>query len=253
MSGESNKKRKCVVCYQDIDLDDGFVSDSEGISENYISCNSNHVAHKTCIQQWLLNSKSCPVCHNDYSEDILNYFSSFIKKTKQKKIQEKEEKDLEEIRKQELAANKRQFDADFEPEIGERFQNLLDIAESGEIEKAIKGIWDILDEKDYEEKDLCNLKLLFTLGKLYYESGKSTLGIRQLMKLVKLEYSYPLAFYYLGRSFEKNDVLDKAKWAYDRSLHNIPKLMPQYPELQSYAEIIRGRMENILKKINHKK
>ena len=65
------------------------------------------------------------------------------------------------------------------------------------------------------------------------------------MKLVKIDFNYPLAFYYLGLNYEEMGLLDKVKWAYDRSLLQIEKLSETQDFYKPFLEDLQQRIKNL--------
>ncbi len=109
-------------------------------------------------------------------------------------------------------------------------------------------LFDVLDHDDPNNEDA-----KFLLGKVYFLSGRFDLSINTLMRLVKKYYNYPLAFYYLGKSFESVGLDDKALWAYQRSHRNLKEILEESDKDALSKSKLRNVFEevvNILKKLN---
>ncbi len=234
---EQKKQSQCVICHQPIDL--SKFGESEIILENkYVGCPNGHLVHTECLKDWMTQSDKCPVCHEKYDIHVINVFTDYLKQVEEDRKRKEKEAKLKEEREKATKDN-------FDPENEKKFNKALVLIDKGKYKSAINILWDILDEQKYTNKDPRYLKLLFHLGRGYYKMEKPTLAIRQLMKLVKLDFHYPLGFYYLGLSYEKVSLLDKAKWAYNRSLNTLETISKEQGHYVSFIENIQSRLKRI--------
>ena len=51
---------ECVICMQEF-------KDSDQIAE--LRCDSRHIFHKKCIEDWLKNNDTCPTCRRNVKEN----------------------------------------------------------------------------------------------------------------------------------------------------------------------------------------
>ncbi len=235
---DSSDRPLCVICHRPIDLSN-FGQKEIILEQHYVGCPNGHLVHSDCLKQWISQSKSCPLCHEKYELHIIKIFSNYLKQVEEDQKRLLEEKKKQDDLKREEEKTKHEFDS----ETLKKFNRGLILFDNGNYEAAINIYWDIIDEKNYPQKDPRYLQLLFQLGRSYYKMSKPALGIRQLMKLVKLDFNFPLGFYYLGLCYESIGVPAKAKWAYDRSLRNLKILVEEDPNYQSFIENVSQRIE----------
>ncbi|MCP4760556.1 MAG: hypothetical protein GY870_02170 [archaeon] len=240
------EKISCVICYQEVSVNSsGEINPANHINEaaNYTKCPNSHPVHlEPCLKQWLLSADKCPVCNTAYHPDVLAMFKGFIDAAKAEEEHKKQE---------EIAAAERETQQMFErdPVIEDKLIRANRLIESRNFSSALNILFDVLDNDDSKNRDA-----MFLIGKAHFHNNKFDLAVSNLMKLVKIEFSYPLGFYYLGKSFESIGLGEKAKWAYDRSISNLSKLVTdpnQPPEwIQVYSKLIeevKFILENTLK------
>jgi len=92
----------------------------------------------------------------------------------------------------------------------ESIEHLIEVEK---FDEAIEKLLDLYNENTTDERDL---NILYLLGKANYLKGRYDMAINFFFKLVKIRYNYPDGFLYLGKSYEKLGLKDKAQWAYDR-------------------------------------
>ncbi|MFX1303084.1 MAG: RING finger domain-containing protein [Promethearchaeota archaeon] len=186
----------CIVCHLNIDKS----------TDSIYKCENGHPVHKYCLAEWLMHSQNCPLCNNPYSQSLIDQFQDYIEK-KEKEKQSALEKELqkESIKKMEQVAEKIVF-----LKLVESIEELIDKKKYNE---AIDKLLAEYNESAIDDK---NLNVLFLLGKANYLKGRYDLTINFLFKLVKIRYDYPDGFLYLGKSYEKLGLHDKAKWAFER-------------------------------------
>jgi tetratricopeptide (TPR) repeat protein len=158
---------------------------------------------------WLLNSESCPLCNQRYSEDILKKFSR--------------ESQLDNALPPEEPHNKEEIEECMI--IIDKLNRAKKLLLEQKFNASLNILFDILD---HDDPNCAEAK--FLLGKVYFLSGRFDLSVNTLMRLVKRNYEYPLAFYYLGKNFESLGLIDKALWAYQRSQQNLKKILNQTSE-----------------------
>ncbi|MFW9873660.1 MAG: RING finger domain-containing protein [Candidatus Thorarchaeota archaeon] len=189
----------CIVCHLEVDE----------ISQSYFECENGHPIHYHCLADWLLHSKSCPLCNELYSQFILSKFKRYIEE-KEKEKREALEEDLrkEAMKKMEKVTNNIIF-----LKFIEAIESLI---EDKNYSDAIDLLIESYNETAFNDQ---NLKILFLLGKANYLRGRYDLAINFLFKLVKLKFDYPDGFLFLGKSYEALGMKDKAEWAYQRISH----------------------------------
>ncbi len=185
---------KCIICHMEIG------------TEKSVECPNNHSTHEDCFKEWLVHSNRCPLCSTEYSQEVIKTFQSFL----DQKDAEKKEAIINQIR---LETSK----------------NIENIAEKMVFLKFVETIEELLEKKDFDlaldrleahgERKLMDFKgqnLLFLKGKLNYLRGRYDLAINFLFKLVKVQFDYPEAFLFLGKSYQELGLEEKAKWAFTR-------------------------------------
>jgi len=186
----------CIICHLNINEN----------TDSFKSCKNLHLVHKTCLAEWLLHSQNCPLCSEPYSPDLIDQFKDY-KDKKQKEKQAALDKELQEEsrKKMQQVADKILF-----LKLVESIEHLI---EEEKFNEAIEKLLDLYNENSTDERDL---NILYLLGKANYLKGRYDMAINFFFKLVKIKYNYPDGFLYLGRSYEKLGLKDKAQWAYDR-------------------------------------
>lgn len=186
----------CIICHLNINEN----------TDSFKSCKNLHLVHKTCLAEWLLHSQNCPLCSEPYSPDLIDQFKDY-KDKKQKEKQAALDKELQEEsrKKMQQVADKILF-----LKLVESIEHLI---EEEKFNEAIEKLLDLYNENSTDERDL---NILYLLGKVNYLKGRYDMAINFFFKLVKIKYNYPDGFLYLGRSYEKLGLKDKAQWAYDR-------------------------------------
>ena len=186
----------CIVCHLNI-------VESE---DSFFKCYNGHPIHRDCIAEWLLNSENCPLCNEPYSQNLIDQFKDYInEKEKEKQVALEKQLQKEAIKKIQEATNNVVF-----LKFIEKTKVLI---KEEKYNEAIEKLLDHYNEEDIEKR---NLDILFLLGKVNYLKGRYDMSINFLFKLVKIKYDYPDGFLYLGKSYEKLGLHDKAKWAFER-------------------------------------
>ena len=186
----------CIVCHMNIDEE----------SNSHLACDNDHPVHKYCLAEWLMHSGSCPLCSDPYPQSIIDQFKDY-KEQKEREKQEALDKELEEEtrKKMEGAVNKAIF--------LKFIESIEDLIKEEKYEEAIDILLEEYKENTVDDK---NLNIIFLLGKANFLKGRYDLTINFLFKLVKIRFDYPDGFFYLGKAYEKLNLHDKAKWAFDR-------------------------------------
>ena len=235
----SNNKVSCVICHGPIDLSN---FGREQVTKNFVGCPNGHLCHYECLKKWIIHSSNCPVCHEEYDTHVINVFNDYLEQL------EKDRKEAE-IQERELQAKKekiKQASQEEDPEYLEKFERVEKLISQSKYMEALNLLWDINDVYKFTNRDPRYPKVLFHLSYLYFKLKKHAQAIQQLMKLVKIDFNYPLAFYYLGLNYEEMGLLDKVKWAYDRSLLQIEKLSETQDYYKPFLEDIQLRLKNLV-------
>ncbi|MHA1148591.1 MAG: RING finger domain-containing protein [Promethearchaeota archaeon] len=186
----------CIICHMSINKTD-----------KVYECPNKHPTHKTCLIEWLMHAKTCPLCQDPYSSDVIETLQLYLDaREKQKEEAYKEEELKETLIKMEKVAEKIVF--------LKQVEFIENLVENKEYEPALER----LEAMDDLEKPL-NYRsqyILFLRGKINYLRGRFDLAINLLFRLVKAKFDFPDAFLYLGKSYEQLGLSDKAKWAYER-------------------------------------
>lgn len=208
----------CYICHMKIYTDRNGEINCMNENFNYAVCENGHAVHsEPCLKNWLFHSKNCPVCHAQYTNEILTKFQSIIESEK-KIAEEKRIAQLLIEQKAKELENMNKIEA--EKEIKDKIDRANKLIDEHKYGPALNILFDILDNNDAN-----NLDAKFLIGKTQYLSEKYDLAISNFMKLVKINYDYPLGFYYLGKSFEQIGSRDKAKWAFERARENLKTLI----------------------------
>ncbi|MHA1585384.1 MAG: hypothetical protein ACTSWL_09025 [Promethearchaeota archaeon] len=234
-----HETRQCSICHKHITLEFKTDGTLQQKSDEYVSCPLEHVVHIDCLKRWIIHSKRCPICYEKYSNDVVELFLEHIEKVKKQKIQESEQvkKKEEELKRQQNAGP-----AD-DPEFDRKYKEAQMEIKNGNHSKAILELWNILDEGYYTPNDHRNLKVRFTIAISYNKLAKYGLAIRQFMTLVKIDYNYPLAFYFLGLCYEKIEIYDKAHWAFVRAQRNLESLCQTNIQYKKYLEEVQIKLK----------
>ena len=186
----------CIVCHLNIDDD----------SNSRINCNNDHPVHSYCLAEWLLHSDRCPLCSDPYPQNVIDQFKDY-KDQKEKEKQDAIDKELEE-------EAKKKMEGAVKKAIALKFIESVEVLlEEKKYAEAIDILFDEYKENARDEK---SLNVMFLIGKANFLKGRYDLTITFLMKLVKIKFDYPDGFLYLGKAYEKLNLHDKAKWAFDR-------------------------------------
>ncbi len=110
---------------------------------------------------------------------------------------------------------------------------------------ALNIFWDLADTLEKTPKHPGYLQTLLHIGMINYATGNFAVAVSQLMKLVKIDFKYPLGFYYLGLCYEKIGLPDKAKWAYERSLVPLQENAKEDPKFEPFKLFVEERLKNI--------
>lgn len=186
----------CIVCHLNIDDE----------SDSHLACDNDHPVHKYCLAEWLMHSDRCPLCSDPYPQNLIDQFKDYKdqkEKEKQKAIDKERE---EEAHKKMEGAVKKAIFLKF-------VESIEDLIKEEKYDEAIDNLLGEYQENVVDDK---NLNLLFLLGKANFLKGRYDLTINFLFKLVKIRFDYPDGFLYLGKAYEKLNLHDKAKWAFDR-------------------------------------
>lgn len=195
------------------------------VDVNYLTCGSGHYIHiEPCLKMWLLTSESCPVCNTKYASDDLEKYS---KKSQIDDILAPDEPHNEEEVEECLV-------------IIDKLNRAKKLLLEQKFPASLNIIFDVLDHDDPNNPDA-----KFLLGKAYFLSGRIDLSINTLMRLVKKDYNYPLAFYYLGKNFESIGLDDKALWAYERSQQNLTQIL----EDPNQDSLHKSKLSNVLEEV----
>jgi tetratricopeptide (TPR) repeat protein len=186
----------CIICHLDIDEN----------TDSLYKCDNDHPAHKACLAEWLLHSQNCPLCSDPYPQSLVEQFKDYKDKREMEKQAVLDKELQEESRKKmQIVAERILF-----LKLIESIEHLI---EEEKYNEAVEKLLDLYNENSTDDNDL---NVLYLLGKANYLKGRYDLAINFLFKLVKIRYTYPDGFLYLGKAYEKLGLHDKAKWAFDR-------------------------------------
>lgn len=243
---QSNQKisKKCVICYDEIDIPLIF-HDSLHFNQrnNYGKCLSDHFIHiNPCLEQWILSSKNCPVCSNQYPDSLLQEMEGFVKSTQEMEKKQIEKEKAQIVFDQIVSDLKKQ---EQKTEIIIKIDYAKHLISEGKFVESLRLLFEIVDNHDPGNKEV-----MFLIGKVRYLEERFDLSISNYMKLVKLDHDYPFAFYYLGKSYEQLGLKDKAIWAFERSINSFYKLIEvnddphELAEFQKYIEELTKILKN---------
>ena len=186
----------CIVCHLTIDED----------TDSHFECNNEHPLHKYCLAEWLMHSQNCPLCSDPYPQSVIDQFKDY----KEQKEKEKQEALDEELQKE----AKEKMEGAIQKVIFLKFIESIEVlSEEEKYDEAIDLLLGVYKENAIDDN---NSNILFLLGKINFLKGRYDLTINFLFKLVKIRFDYPDGFLYLGKAYEKLNLHDKAKWAFDR-------------------------------------
>ena len=234
----SNNKISCVICHGSIDLSH---FGREQVTKNFVGCPNGHLVHYECLKKWIPHSSKCPVCAESYDTHVINVFSEHLKQLEKDRIEAEERERELQAKKENLKHSSQEED----PEFLEKFERMEKLISQEKNMEALNLLWDVIDIYKFKNTDTRYPKILFYLAYAYYKLKKHAQAIQQLMKLVKIDFSYPLGFYYLGLNYEEMGLLDKVKWAYDRSLLQIEKLSETQDYYKPFLEDLQQRIKNL--------
>jgi len=187
----------CIICHTDIDES----------KENTYKCPNDHLVHEFCLSEWIPHSENCPHCEIKYDSYILSKCKTFLeKKAKVKEVSLKDQWKQQKASKIEKVAEKIVF--------LKFVENIEELIEKEEYDTALIKL-DSLNSDNLSESN--NQMAIFLKGKIFYFKGRYDMAIGHLFKLVKQRFDYPEAFLYLGKSYQKLGLMDKAQWAFDRA------------------------------------
>ena len=181
----------CIICHMEI---------VEG-KDILRQCSNEHPVHDECLKEWLIHSPTCPLCNAPYSHDIIDQSKDYLKEKEKVKINKERKGKIEEIA---------------EKMVYLKLHSIFDeLVEQKHYDMALDKLEAINDNNlSVSERQ----ESLFLKGKIFYLKGRFDMAISHLFKLVKERYDFPDAFLYLGKSYQKLGLEDKANWAFDRVL-----------------------------------
>lgn len=235
---EQNKQENisCVICHLTVSTNAQSEINEMNKSRNYVRCPSGHVAHiEPCLVNWLEHSSSCPVCGTDYNQYVLSQFKSLIDKKKMERAeQEEQERAMEDA----LKAVEEEKKIAVENKINEKLSRAESLISEKRYSAALNLVYDVIDNDNPDD-----LKARFLVGKAHYLNERYDLAVSNLMKLVKIDFNYPLAFYYIGKSFHELGLVDKVKWAFERARNSLNKHIDEdkmEPEkIEKYKKLVK--------------
>ena len=230
----------CIICHSPVAVPVTATSNLT-LGLEYVSCPNLHYLHNDCVKKWLEHSDKCPVCHDQYDNGVLEEFTSYIES--QKKQKEDAKRRQEQLQEEEIREATKES-----AEYVEEFQKALTFFEQNNYKATLDKLWALYDANYYPKKDPRTLKIQFYISLTFYSLGKYAQSVQQLMNIAKIDFEYPLVFYYLGLSYYELEIADKTKWAFDRALHNTTKLAEKDPSYQAYIP----KIEEFLNKKHYK-
>ncbi len=232
----------CVICHQPIDLSK-FGTGRFLLDKEFVACPNSHLVHRTCLQQWIPQSKKCPVCYDDYDLKVIELFEEYLRQMELDKQRHLDVQQEKADREREREESDKEFDAETH-EILNKAEALLNNEKYGE---AVNLLWDLHDQKKYPMKDTRNLYIILQIAVVYYNSGQYPLGLRQLNKIIKVDYEYPLVFYYMGMCYSGLEMSDKVKWAMDRAVLHTARLVEKDERYQPFLDEINSILDSLKK------
>lgn len=234
----SNSQVLCVICHSPIDLTNFGRGD---IIKNYVGCPNGHLIHYECLKKWINTSQNCPVCHEKYEMLVINIFREYLDQIERDRNAAEERKRI--FKEKETLEASKTYSID--PEFEKKISHVTSLFTQGSYSEALNLLWDMHDSVKYSQNDPCYLLLLFNISMVYYSLKKPAQSIQQLMKLIRIDFKYPLAFYYLGLNYQEIGLKTKAKWAFDRALLQISQLTKTQEDYKSYVADIKERLASI--------
>ncbi|MBD3351906.1 MAG: hypothetical protein GF364_10515 [Candidatus Lokiarchaeota archaeon] len=238
-----NNQDSCAICHMNISEDQNGEINGMNQANNYIHCPNGHFLHiEPCLKNWILESINCPVCNAPYNRDIVTKFKVIAEKinNRREKQQKQEQVIQKAVEEYEQIENKEIIPSDIDEKLFRSKKLILD----GNYAAALNILFDILDNKDPN-----NHVAKYLIGKVHFLNQRYELAVTNFTRLVKSQLDYPLAYYYMGKSFEQLNLPDKAKWAFKHSLSNIRSLINK-PEIddvkESKLKIIVQKMETFI-------
>ena len=186
----------CIICHMVID---------ESV-ERLRECPNRHPVHETCLAEWLLHSQKCSLCNRDYDSYLIAKSKDFIEqKAKEKDLSVDEQMRLQKRKKIEKIAEKMVF--------LKQIDVIHNLIEEKEYDKALEEL-NVIEGQNLSK--VMGYTVSFLKGKTFYFKGRYDMAISHLLKVIKENYEFPEVFLYLGKSYEKLGLTEKAKWAFDR-------------------------------------
>lgn len=186
----------CIICHMMII--DGF--------DEKETCPNEHPVHTNCLVEWLLKSKTCPLCSEPYASDVISRFEDYIEQRNKEKMKKFENQ----IKTEQMG------------KVNKVTEKVIFLKSIEKIEKLVENqkyntALDKLDTLgDFPLANFRGQQILFLRGKINFLRERYDLAINQLFKLVKERFDFPDGFLYLGKAYEALGLTDKAKWAYER-------------------------------------
>ena len=198
----------CIICHQVIRYSEK--------GRSAIQCPNGNVMHQDpCLKQWFITGKhpTCPFCREPFIDSIQEYFEQLM---------------------QEIAENEQDGTTQITPEEGEATAEV--VANLQAREELLARVQDLIEQSkldaatnvlfDYQDKNPNDPEISYLLGMVFFIQQKFGLSVNHLMKAVKIEYKFPMAFYYLAKSFLELEMPEKAIWAAERALVNFGRKIP---------------------------
>jgi len=231
------KKQSCIICHMQIFIDKEKEFNEINRERNYLICSNGHYIHiEPCFTNWFMKSNNCPVCTEKFNDYIISQFQPFVEKIKK----EQQEKLEQEKRIQKLIEDVENSKIQVQKSIiKDMFIQAQKLIEDKSYDAALNILFDVID--NYEPE---NIDAKFLIGKTNYLKGKYDLAVSNLMKVLKIQYDYPLAFYYLGKSYEMMGLKEKQKWAFERAKINLSELIEKEPN-EKLVKIYKNLLEEV--------
>ncbi|WP_457558275.1 hypothetical protein [Candidatus Harpocratesius sp.] len=237
---KSDKKGPlCVICHAPI-IEQDLGESENNFDDELINCPNDHPVHRGCLKMWIVHSNLCPLCHEQYSEEVVASFDSFKKEFEDQKQTEKEQAERERLKRE-----REELLKEINPEFTKKYNEADKLMKVKEFNKALKIFWEIIDNEYFPLKDQRMLRTTLNIGLIYYKQGKHAQAIKQFMKIVKIDFNYPLAFYFLGLCYDQMGFADKTKWAFERALKNTQALAVDNPKYSKFVKDIEHRLQRL--------
>ncbi|MHA1745178.1 MAG: hypothetical protein ACTSWW_04205 [Promethearchaeota archaeon] len=238
---EETVSHLCIICHSPVAVPVSSTSNLT-LGLEYVSCPNLHYLHYDCVKKWLERSDKCPVCHEQYDKGVLAEFESYVESQKKEKEEAKRRQNAQQKAQQEAKKREAQEESS---EYVEIFQKALTYFEEDKFEATLDTLWALYDAEYYPKSDRRMLKVLFYISLTYYSIGKYAQSVQQLMNIAKIDFEYPLVFYYLGLCYLELEITDKTKWAFVRALNNTKKLAETDPKYLPYVPKIEAALNTI--------